>query len=133
MAAAEAAKRKGIFGCQMVDAWRHEETHRLIGITSLTQANQTHYADLLTHFQALAGETSRAFNTAMRGSDNPRRVARWKLNEALREGELRQAYAAAICWRQYRCALAEATEAQLWRLVYTIKNRVNARKKKGTL
>ena len=61
----------------------------------------------------------------------PRRpVARCKLDEALFEGRLSPAYAAVICRTMYRCELDEANEEQLWRLVGTIKNRVEARTKK---
>ena len=64
-----------------------------------------------------------AERTLARDADNDRRIARYKLDQALRERGLGESYAAAICRTQYRCSLAEASPRQLWRLVYTIRNR----------
>jgi len=127
--ATAAAEAQGITGWREVGAWRKEQQRQHFGLESLTTATQAQYADIKSHFEALAGETGRAFNTALRGQDNDRRVARWKLNEALKAAQLSPAYAQAICKTQYHCTLDEADKDQLWRLVYTIKNRGNARKR----
>jgi hypothetical protein len=105
------------------DAWRHVETGKACGIQSLRECSQAHYGRILAHFQRLAGDTAAATRTQARDADNDRRIARYKLDQALRERGLGESYAAAICRTQYRCSLAEASPRQLWRLVYTIRNR----------
>lgn len=104
-------------------AWRHVEQGKAVGVQSLRACTQAHYGRLLAHFQALAGETGAAAHTLARDADNDRRVALFKLRQALRERGLQESYAAAICRTQYRCALAEASPKQLWRLVFTIRSR----------
>lgn len=105
------------------NAWRHVEQGKAAGIQSLREMTQAHYGRVLAHFQRLAGHEAVAQRTLVRDQDNPRRIARWKLDQALRERGLDAGYAAAICRRQYRCGLDEASERQLWRLVYTVRNR----------
>lgn len=105
------------------EAWRHVEAGKACGVQSLRACTQAHYGRLLAHFQALAGHTAQADYTRARDADNDRRIARYKLAQALRERGLAEGYAAAICVRQYRCGLGEATAKQLWCLVYTVRNR----------
>ena len=108
------------------DAWRHVETRKAVGIESLCECTQAHYARALAHFQRLAGQESVAQHTEAKDQDNPRRIALWKLNDALRQRDLAREYAAKICRAQYRCGLDEASAGQLWRLIYTIRNRFKA-------
>lgn len=131
MLAQQAAERCGVTGWREVEAWRRDEQRKQWGLESLTAATQDQYPDIKAHFQALAGDLAGAYKTTRRGQDNPRRVARWHLNKALAAAKLSKAYAQAICKTQYRCTLDEATRDQLWRLVYTVKNRGNARKRKA--
>ena len=49
------------------------------------------------------------------------------------EAGLPESYAAAICRRQYRCALSEASDKQVWCLVYTVRNRAAAAKQPAIL
>jgi len=92
-------------------------------VQSLCACTQAHYGRLVAHFQALGGNAAAATRTLVRDADNDRRIARYKLDEALRERGLREEYAAAICRRQYRCGLDGANARQLWSLLYTIRNR----------
>lgn len=105
------------------EAWRREEQSKACGVRSLRAATQAHYGRLLAHFQALAGREAQAARTRARDADNDRRIARWKLDQALRERGLQVGYAAAICRTQFRCALDEAEAKQLWKLVFTVRNR----------
>lgn len=108
-------------------AWRYVETGKVTGgIQSLRECTQAHYGRLLAHFQRLAGETARADSTMVRDADNSRRIARWKLGEALTERGLEIGYAAAICRSKYKCALDQATAAQLWKLVFDVRSRRKA-------
>jgi len=117
------------------DAWRHVETGKATagngsgpaaGIQSLRELPQSLYARVLAHFQQKAGEGEAASHTLARDADNPRRIARYKLGRALAERGLAEEYAATICRRQYRCELDQASAGQLWRLLYTIRNRRQA-------
>lgn len=114
-----------------LDAWRHEETRKAIGIDSLRFAGQEHYPPLLAHFLNLKGESGKAFNVTLSHQTSGRDLAWAKLQGALRDKNLPEAYAAAICQRQNQCTLDRATEKQLWRLVFTIINRGNAAKRKA--
>jgi ribosome modulation factor len=105
------------------NAWRHVEQGKAVGIQSLTEMTQAHYGKVLAHFQRLAGNLAAADHTLARDADNGRRVARFKLDEALRERGLSEGYAASICRSQNRCTLDHATEKQLWRVFYTVRNR----------
>jgi hypothetical protein len=105
------------------EAWRHVEQGNACGVQSLCACTQAHYGRLVAHFQALGGNAAAATRTLVRDADNDRRIARYKLDEALRERGLREEYAAAICRRQYRCGLDGANARQLWSLLYTIRNR----------
>jgi hypothetical protein len=105
------------------EAWRHVEQGKACGLQSLKACTQVHYGRLVAHFQALAGNTDAATRTLARDADNDRRIARFKLHEALRERGLGETYAATICRRQYGTDLAGAKAAQLWHLVFTIRNR----------
>lgn len=112
------------------EAWRHVEQGKAVGIQSLCECTQAHYARALAHFQRLAGQEGAAQHTEARDQDNPRRIALWKLRQALTEAGLPESYAAAICRRQYRCALSEASDKQVWCLVYTVRNRAAAAKRR---
>jgi len=105
------------------EAWRHVEQGKACGVQSLCACTQADYGRLVAHFQALCGHAAAATRTLVRDADNDRRIARYKLDQALQERGLREEYAAAICRRQYRCGLDEATAKQLWRLVFTVRSR----------
>jgi len=130
--AATAAAHHGITGSRAVEAWRRDQVRDRFGLASLTLATQEHYADIKSHFEALGGNAGEAFESARKGLDNQRRIARWNLDKALREANLALNYAAAICKTQYRTALEDASTKQLWALVYTIRNRASAKRRKLT-
>lgn len=104
-------------------AWRHVEQGAAVGIQSLREMTQAHYGRVLAHFRALAGDTTGAQGLLARDQDNPRRIARYKLEQALRERGLGTGYAAQICRTQFRCTLDQASEKQLWNLVFTVRKR----------
>ena len=111
------------------EAWRHVEQGKAVGIQSLRECTQAHYARVLAHFQRLAGRADAAIRTIARDDDNDRRIALFKLREECTAAGLSEAYAAAICRRQYLCELAAASDKQVWRLVYTIRNRASSKRK----
>jgi hypothetical protein len=105
------------------ESWRHVEQGKACGVQSLRACTQAHYGRILAHFQTLAGNAAGATQTLARDADNDRRIARFKLDQALRERGLRPDYASSICRRQYRTDLDSANAKQLWRLVFTVRNR----------
>ena len=104
------------------DEWRQAQAVRACGLR-ISEATQRDWGALKAAFEDAAGESGRALNTLVRDEDNKRRVAMYKLQGACRERGLPLAYPEAICRRQYRCGLDEATAAQIWRLVFTVRNR----------
>jgi hypothetical protein len=103
--------------------WRRQEQLEAIGKESLRECVQSEYLALLAHFQNLAGESGRAVKNIIRAAAEERAVARNKLDESLGERGLRVEYAEAICKRQFKCSLDEASAKQLWTLNFTVRNR----------
>jgi hypothetical protein len=105
-------------------AWRQAEQLAACGLGSLTAADQRHLASLEAHFLNLKGESGRAFQKLMAPELGKQRQALAVLErETLAAGLAFPAYPAAICRTQYKCTLEEASPKQLWRLVFTVKNR----------
>lgn len=104
-------------------AWRHVEQGKACGRQSLRLCNQDDFLRLRAHFRALLGHGGAAVSDLLRHQEEPRIRARWKLQRALEERGLEESYAAAICRRQFKCALADASEKQLWNLYFTVTNR----------
>lgn len=110
-------------------AWRRVEQGKAIRKQSLRAATQEDYLHLRAHFLNIKGAGGRALKAKLRAAEEPRIVAFYKLKKALDERDLSESYAAAICRRQYRCSLSEASEKQLWNLFYTVRNRRKAVRK----
>lgn len=105
------------------EAWRRVEQGKAVGLPSLRLCLQDHFLPLRAHFGSLAGADGRALNDLMRHAEEPRIRARWKLQQALDERGLDENYAAAICRAQFKCALGDASEKQLWNLFFTVSKR----------
>ena len=121
--ARQAYAHQGVQG-MTVDEWRREVSERACGCR-ISEATQRNWADLKSAFEDLCGQVEKAFRTQLREGDNKRRVALWKLTQALAAKGLETSYAGKICRIQFKCALEEASAKQLWCLFYTITNRKN--------
>ena len=108
--------------------WRHAEQEKACGKASLCDCTQADFLRLKSHFLRLSGEEGEARRVETRAATEPRRIARYKLMQALAERGLAPGYAEAICRRQYHCGLDDASEKQLWRLVFTVRSRRAARR-----
>jgi hypothetical protein len=117
-----AAVKELAFDNQQMNAWRQEVSIRACGLR-ISEASQCHWADLKSAFEDLAGDSVAAYQTQLRDGDNKRRVALWKLTQALDAKGLQMGYAAAICRAQFKCSIEDASAKQLWNLFYTITNR----------
>jgi hypothetical protein len=112
------------------EAWRHVEQGKAVGRQSLTKCtSEGDFLKLCAHFRAMIpGQEQRAARTLARHAAEPRLVAMHKLRQACSAAGLELGYAAAICRTQNKCTLDEASEKQLWRLVFTVKNRSKAKR-----
>lgn len=104
-------------------AWRHWQQGLACGKQSLRECTGDDYQLLRAHFLQLAGLEASARRAEEKHISNPQRIARFNLRKALAAAGLPESYAAAICRRQYRCTLDDASERQLWCLVYTVRSR----------
>jgi hypothetical protein len=107
-------------------AWRHAETLKATGYRtqSLREAiSERDYLPLLAHFSHFLGDGAGALKHLLRHAEGARIQIFFKLQQALAERGLDEAYAVAICRRQYKCDLGDASEKQLWSLFFTVRNR----------
>jgi hypothetical protein len=108
----------------MFRAWRTREQVNACGQHSLTTCLVSDYPALMAHFCRLAGDDKGEAYWTGRLVEDPRNIALFKLRQNCEERGLRYPdYPAAICRRQYKCDLGGATTKQIWRLVYTVRNR----------
>lgn len=118
-------------GVASVEDWRHSQVAAACGKFGLKCCDQNDYKRVEAHFLELLGESSRAFRAHVAAETEPRRQAEAVLTRELERFGMRLAYAEAICRQQFKCGLFDASEGQLWKLVYTVRNRGNARKKEA--
>ncbi len=109
-----------------LDEWRHAVCIKACGVR-ITEATQSNWADLKSAFEDLGGKPEQAFETQLREGDNKRRVAMYKLTQALSGKGLDIGYAAKICRTQFKSELDQASAKQLWCLFYTVTKRKNAK------
>lgn len=103
-------------------AWRREQALRTAGVR-ISQARQSDYANLRACFLDAQKRHAAAFNVLVTEPQNKVRIARWKLLKECVQRRLPLSYPEAICRRQFRRPLDEATAKQLWCLIFTIRNR----------
>jgi hypothetical protein len=104
--------------------WRREQQIIATGKESLTSCTQDDFAPLLARFAHLEGKDDVALRWELRAQTHPKRVALSKLQEACREaGVDYPGYPETICWTQNKCGIEDATAKQIWRLVFTVRNR----------
>ena len=118
---------------QDFETWRrHEQFIAVTGANplsdrtsrlSLRDCTQSDLLKIVAHFEDLAGEPGRALDAHMRDEVKDSAIAMRKLEAECAARELSLEYPAAICRRQNKCELDAATPNQLWRLVFTIRNR----------
>ena len=105
------------------DEWRRGQQAAACGKPSLRLATQNDYLLIRARFLDLLGESGAAFEDLVRQQSEGRRLAWNKLETACKERGLALAYPDAICRKEYKRGLEDADEKQLWRLVYTVRNR----------
>lgn len=118
----DSVKEQGSHGAGFRE-WRRREQFKAVGIESLRHCSKRHLLKLIAHFQDLAGEPGRAVNTHMRDEVKDSAIAMRKLEAECAARGIQISYPAKICAKQYKCALEDASPNQLWRLVFTVRNR----------
>lgn len=105
------------------DHYRREQVAAAVGKDGLRCCTQLDYARLMAHALHLVGEDGAALEWHLRAETEPKRQAEAVLQRELGRAGLKLEYASAICRRQYRCEIADASPKQIWGLVYTVRNR----------
>lgn len=122
------AANDGFSGSKMFELWRHNQQKIATGCASMLQMRQEHFTALMLHWKLLGADVEAALGKpaahalARHVTDGSRR-ARYLLDQALKERGLGLGYAIAICRTQNRCELDAASEKQLFRILYTVRNR----------
>ncbi len=114
--------------------FRHDAVEAAVGKRGLRCCGQADYKTIEAHLLDLCGEPARAMRSHMAAETDTRRRAEWKLFheiQAAADAGLTVPYVEAICRAQFHCGITEASEKQLWRLVYTVRNRAAAKRKQG--
>jgi hypothetical protein len=114
-----------------IEDWRHEQVAAACGKLGLRCCDQHDYKRVEAHFLEMLGEHSRAFRAHVAAETEPRRQAEAVLTRECERFGFRLAYVEAIARRQFKCGLFDCTEKQIWNLVYTVRNRGNARAKEA--
>ena len=104
-------------------AFRHQHVAQACGKLGLRCCSQDDYGAVKGHFLNLLGEAGKAFEAIHHGEGNARRVAEFKVVQACEQSGVAVAYAARICASMFKCSLEDASADQLWKLMFTIKNR----------
>jgi hypothetical protein len=113
------------------DDYRHEEVIRACGKHGLRCCSQDDYQAVRSHVLDLVGEHGAAFHAQLAAGTEKRRQAEAVLVRECEKANVDLAYADRICLQQFKCCLAEASEKQIWCLVYTIRNRAAAKRRGG--
>jgi hypothetical protein len=131
--AAALARGRGEAPPADADAWRREHVLAATGKLGLRCCGQSDYKLIEAHLLEVLGEHGRAFNAHVAALTNSHRQAEAVL---MREIELcadvipgALAYVTAICARQFKCSPLDASEKQLWNLIFTLRTRAAARRK----
>jgi hypothetical protein len=110
------------------DYWRRDQVAAACGKFGLRCCSQDDFVPIIAHCWDLRGRPDIAFNLlAQRPDANERRQVEWKICHELEKAGLKLSYAAAICARQFKCRLDDASLKQLWCIFFTIKARVKAK------
>lgn len=107
--------------------WRREQVKIACGCNGLREASNSDYLKIKAHFEALAGETDKAFESAMREQDEPIRQQRHVLAKAVMKAEVTPAYAEEIAQDRFKKTLTACNADELLAITKTIRARANKR------
>jgi hypothetical protein len=131
----------GVSRSRVIEEWRRVKQIETVGLSSLTACDQRHFNSLVTVFAHLAGRSADAFRSSMRedapgqpaGEAESRRQALWQLQRNCAAFDYAYPeWPLAIARDKFRVhALDELSPKQLWQIVYTVRTRGFAKRKKG--
>ena len=104
-----------------LDEFRHCQVALAVNKPGLRACVNDDYRPLQAWFLDLAGKQGAARNAELAQAAEPRKLALYKLTEALTERKLPLAYVVPICRKKYKCELHEATAKQLWKLFFDVR------------
>lgn len=97
--------------------YRGRESIAAVG-RRISEAVNGDFETLEAHFLANAGQSAKAFNSAMKADSNEARQARFKIKTLLAKHQITEAYAAAICRDKFKTSLEGASAKQLWSIYF---------------
>lgn len=125
--AAEAWRAGGRVGS--AEEYRHEAVVAACRKNGLRCCGQEDYKAVEAVLLDRLGRHGAAFEAQLRQATHGLRTAQAVLIRECEKAEVRLSYAASICRNQFRCDLDDASERQVWSLVYTVRNRAAGRRK----
>lgn len=127
---ANEARRKVAPG-EKAEGWRHEQVVKACGKAGLRCCSQDDYGLIKGHLLELMGKHGAAFKAQFNQATNDRRVAEAVLVRECQVAGLSLKYAESICQRKNKCGLFDASEKQIWHLVYTVRSRAQAKRQRS--
>ena len=123
----DALARNGSNAC--FETWRHEQISLACGKHGLRLCSQDDYKTVEAHFQKLLGRDDQAFKAYLREESNPQRVWLHNIKAACAKWGFELGYAETLCRRIHRVALADAPPDVLRKILFTLNNRGQSRKR----
>lgn len=113
------------------DEWRHAEVMKAVGKAGLRCCVNDDFESIMAHFLDLAGESGQAMEYAIKEANRDCVRAQFVLVKTMKEAGLKPAYVDKICLTQNKCQVQDMNDPKkIWALVYTIKNRGAAKRRK---
>jgi len=118
------------------EAFRHAAAFDACGVASFRAMQQRHYLPALLHFRALAGQNVIQSQARLATDDSRRALGQLKL-ECQRSAECfggwqgAWAYSGTLFRKIHRCEAATATAKQVWQVIFTLRNRASATRKRA--
>jgi hypothetical protein len=116
---------------RVVEEFRHAQVAAACGKAGLRCCSQTDYKLVEARLLDLNGWHAAAFNAGVSAATEKRRQAEAVLVAECDKAGLHLAYAESICRNIYKCPLSDASDRQIWNLIYTVRNRSRARRLKA--
>jgi hypothetical protein len=119
--------------CRAADDWRRRQTAVACRKFGLRCCSQDDYRLVEARFLHIIGEDGLALNSLLVQQAEPRSTAEAHLYfelEKARDVGITREYLGTICRSQFKCSLLEASENMFLCLLYTLRNRVAARRRK---
>lgn len=118
------------------ETFRHAAAFDACGVGSFRAMQQRHYMPALLHFRSLAGHNVVQSQARLATDDSRRALGQLKM-ECQRAADCfggwqgAWAYASTLFRKIHRCEAATATAKQVWQVIFTLRNRAIAARKRA--